>query len=140
VEVSHHKDLLAGEVQPHDMRQLAFIEVTTHSLSNVCFQLSEVICLGEDRLAQRAGGVAAFRRFFDHENEFIHRLILLCSPHPPARAGEEAAGVLGAENGLALFHRHPEYVAGRDCERCAALVGQVSMRLRRSGQQENRDQ
>jgi hypothetical protein len=47
-------------MEPYDARQLAFIEVTANSITNICFKSGEIVSLCEDRLAQCSGCVATF--------------------------------------------------------------------------------
>jgi hypothetical protein len=71
----------------------AFVEVTAHRIADLLVQLRDRVRLGEDRLAERSGGVAAFRRLFDQEYElrisFSHALLTdygIASRRAPQRA------------------------------------------------------
>jgi hypothetical protein len=63
-----------------DVRKVGvLIEMTSHRVAHVLFKCREIVRLGEDRLADGAGRVAAIGGFVDKKNELVHRLILLRS-------------------------------------------------------------
>jgi hypothetical protein len=46
--------------------------MTANGIPDIRTQFVRGVRLGENRLTEGSGGVTAFRRFFDHEDEFVH--------------------------------------------------------------------
>lgn len=59
-------------MQPNDGRLMPGIEMTTYCLTNLRPQVRQVLCFGKNGLSQRSRQKAAFRCFFNKENQFVH--------------------------------------------------------------------
>ena len=63
-EVSYGDNFIANKMEPDDFGGLAFFEATTNRITHHFVELCDGVCFGKNRVAQRSGGVPAFRCFF----------------------------------------------------------------------------
>ena len=57
---------------PPVSHRLPFVKVAFHRVTNLVAQRVHGFGLCKNRMTQSAGGVSAFRRFFDEKDEFVH--------------------------------------------------------------------
>jgi hypothetical protein len=75
--VSYCEYLFTDVVQTHDSRCLPFFEMAPHSITDVFVQLLHGLCLREDGLPERAGGVTTLWRFLYKKDDLVHIHALL---------------------------------------------------------------
>ena len=61
-------------MQPDNLRSFSVVKMAIHSVADLLPKRVQRLCFGEDGLTQSARGKAAFRRFLDQENDFVHLL------------------------------------------------------------------
>ena len=59
-------------MEANDLRGFAVVEVTTDGVADFVVQFLNSGGLGENRSAERAGGVATLRGFLDDEDQLFH--------------------------------------------------------------------
>ena len=59
-------------MQPDYLRRFSVVEMAIHRVADLLPKGVQRLRFGKNRLAQSAGGKAAFHRFLDHENDFVH--------------------------------------------------------------------
>ena len=61
-------------MQTDHLRSFSLIEMAIHGVANLLTKRMQTVRFGKDGLAQSASGKSTFRRFLDHENDFVHAL------------------------------------------------------------------
>ena len=61
-------------MQTNHLRSFSLIEMAIHRVADLLPKGVQRVRFGKNGLAQSASGKAAFHRFLDHENDFVHAL------------------------------------------------------------------
>jgi len=71
---STSQHFLADKMQPDYFRRFSLVEMAIHRVADLLPKSVQRLRFGKDGLAQSASGKSTFRRFLDHENDFVHAL------------------------------------------------------------------